>query len=55
VVCTGVTNSQGAATCSPSLAGTLQVDLSGGFTATYAGNASYGGSHGSAGLITIIL
>jgi hypothetical protein len=55
VVCTGVTNSSGTATCSPSVAGTLSVDLSGGFTAIYAGNASYGGSNGSAGLITIIL
>jgi hypothetical protein len=55
VVCSGVTNAQGFAKCTPTVAGTLQVDLTGGFTATYAGNASYLGSNGSAGLITIIL
>jgi hypothetical protein len=55
VVCSGVTNTLGVATCTPSPLGTLEVDLTGGFTATYAGNASYIGSNGSAGLITIIL
>jgi hypothetical protein len=52
-VCTGVTNAQGLAQCSPTVSGSLEVDLTGGFTATFATNASYLGSNGSAGLITI--
>jgi hypothetical protein len=55
VVCSGVTNAAGVATCTPPPADVLLVDLSGGFTATYGGNASYIGSNGSAGLISIIL
>jgi hypothetical protein len=55
VVCSGVTNALGVATCTPTLAGSLEVDLTGGFTATYAGNGSYTGSNGSAGLISITL
>jgi hypothetical protein len=54
-VCTGVTNSAGLAQCAPTTAGSLEVDLTGGFTATYAATPSYGGSNGSAGLISIIL
>jgi hypothetical protein len=55
VVCSGVTNAQGVATCTPTLAGSLQVDLSGGFTATFAATPAYKGSNGSAGLIQITL
>ncbi|HEX3794494.1 MAG TPA: Ig-like domain repeat protein [Acidimicrobiales bacterium] len=55
VVCSGVTNAQGLAQCAPTVAGSLQVDLTGGFTATYAATPSFGGSNGSAGLISIIL
>ncbi len=55
VVCSGVTNAQGYATCTPALTGSLEVILTGGFTATYAGNASYLGSEASAGLVTVVL
>jgi hypothetical protein len=52
-VCTAVTNAAGVASCSASAGGAVEVRLTGGFTATYAGNASYLGSHGSAGLVTV--
>jgi hypothetical protein len=55
VVCSGVTNTNGVASCAPTAGGTLEVELTGGFTATYAGNASYLTSRGSAGLATVIL
>jgi hypothetical protein len=55
VVCTGVTNAQGLAQCAPSIANSLLVDLSGGFTATFVATPAYGGSNGSAGLISIVL
>jgi hypothetical protein len=55
VVCSGVTNANGVASCSPSTTGTLEIELTGGFTATFAGNSSYLGSNGSAGLVTVVL
>jgi hypothetical protein len=55
VVCTGVTNSAGLAQCTPTTAGSLEVDLTGGFTATFVATPAYAGSGGSAGLISIIL
>jgi hypothetical protein len=55
LLCTGVTDAQGVATCTPNPVGTLEVDLTGGFTAVFVGSPSYNGSNGSAGLITIVL
>jgi hypothetical protein len=50
VLCTATTNSTGWASCGGSGAWTLAV-LSGGFTATYAGNATYRPSTDTAGLV----
>jgi predicted outer membrane repeat protein len=49
-VCTAVTNANGVATCQTTVANTVLVIANLGVTATYAGNALYQGSSGSAGL-----
>lgn len=50
-VCTGVTNAQGVVTCTMTVANTLLVILNLGVSASFAGNALYEGSSGSAGLL----
>ncbi len=55
VLCTGVTNANGVASCSSGLTGLTTTILSGGILAVYGGNASYQGSSGTAGLIQVQL
>ena len=52
VVCTGVTNGNGVASCTPPIDAVLRMILAGGVTATFAGSPTHLGSTGRAGLIT---
>jgi hypothetical protein len=51
VVCIGITNQKGVATCSTTAAGAAAVILSGGIDVFYLGNASYQPSSGANGLV----
>jgi hypothetical protein len=55
VVCTATTNAKGVATCAATGVNELAVVTGGGVKVTFAGNASYLASAGSAGLIDVIL
>jgi hypothetical protein len=51
VLCSAVTNAQGVATCNVGVTGTLGLILNGGVRGTYAGNATWNGSTGTAGIL----
>jgi hypothetical protein len=55
VLCSGMTDIHGVASCSSGLVGLTQTLLSGGILVVYGGNASYQGSSGTAGLLKISL
>jgi hypothetical protein len=55
VICSGVTDSNGQATCVSTIAGATEGLLAGSVLVVYSGNASYIGTSGTAPLIKIQL